>query len=122
MNGSGDTAVEWYFTFRDFGMETEISRRCVVRRCDREGFFVMHLDDARCSDNLDEVNGSERFDEVNVVDGLEAFKGAWDRVDGREDVMIYIFQTRGLQTICFIEVRSLSCNRQNRIASHFTQL
>ena len=39
VNQNGDTVVSWTYIYRDLGMDTEISKRFLVRPAQRQGYF-----------------------------------------------------------------------------------
>ena len=39
VNQDGDTVVSWTYIYRDLGMDTEISKRFLVRPAQRQGYF-----------------------------------------------------------------------------------
>lgn len=80
VNQDGDTVVSWTYIYRDFGMDTEISRRFLVRPAQRPGFFWVRA----CPSQ------STGGDPQDVTRALGWFEGHW-KYTLQKKIYSYIF-------------------------------
>jgi len=70
VNQDGDTVVSWTYIYRDLGMDTEISRRFLVRPAQRQGYFWVRPCPSQSTDD----------DPKNVTQSLGWFGGRWKKI------------------------------------------
>jgi hypothetical protein len=71
VNQDGDTVVSWTYIYRDLGMDTEISRRFLVRPAQRQGYFWVSPCPSQSTDG----------DPRDVTRGVEWWIKDWKCID-----------------------------------------
>jgi hypothetical protein len=82
VNQDGDTVVSWTYIYRDLGMDTEISKRFLVRPAQRQGYFWVRT----CPEPV-----PNNCDPQDVTRALEWFGGQWRKKKKIQKILKIIF-------------------------------